>query len=201
MSRQVQRRASSRGKTKKILQLQVTIGVLILVLVGTAMGWILAWTKLQVLESEALQLDSELRRVQEESAQQRRQLVQREKDVVELVEKRIPGLKEIEYNKLIEANEQYLLNFTIAEFGTADDRSLEFIVLVKNETNGIVLPKIKIYLFDEFGLQAGVSRVEKRHATSRVDFAELSPGESRSYHTKLEIERGIVPRYYMMHVE
>jgi hypothetical protein len=33
-----------------------------------------------------------------------------------------------------------------------------------------------------------------------VDFAELSPGETRSYHAKLDIERGTLPKYYMLDI-
>jgi len=74
-------------------------------------------------------------------------------------------------------------------------------MVVKNDTAGVVLPQIEIFLFDAFGLQVGKSTIEKRHATSYVVFAELSPGESRSYHAKLDVERESIPRYYLVRVE
>jgi hypothetical protein len=201
VDRQVARRARSRSKTRRIRHLRILAALLVVAVVVTAIGWILSWTRVQTLESEALHLDSQLRKAQGELETIRARLAERETEVRTLVEGRIPGLIEIQYNKLIDVNDRYVVNLTISEAGIEDDRHLEYHIVLKNDTSGIILPAVKIFLFDAFGLQIGVSSVERRHATSITDFAELSPGETRSYHAKLAVERDSTPKYYMLHVQ
>jgi hypothetical protein len=201
VDRQVARRSRSRSKTKRIHQLTLLAVVLVLALIGAIMGWIQAWTQGQSLESEALQLDSQLRRAQQELEAARAALQEREVAMLALVEERIPGLTEIQYNTLVEVNDRYLVNFTISEAGTDQNRTLEYHALLKNETPNVVLPAITIYLFDEHGIQVGKSTVDRRHATSPADFAELGPGEARSYHSTLAVERDKQPKYYLLHIE
>ena len=201
IDRQVARRARSRSKTRRIHQLTLLVVVLVLALVGTVMGWIQAWTRGESLESEALQLDSQLRRAQVELETARAAVQEHEEAMLALVEERIPGLTEIQYNTLIEVNDRYLVNFTISEAGTDENRTLEYHALLKNETPNVVLPAITIYLFDEHGIQVGKSTVDRRHATSPADFAELAPGEARSYHATLAFERDKQPKFYLLHIE
>jgi hypothetical protein len=201
VNRQIDRRAGSRRKIRMIRRLKLLTAFLILIIVFTAMGWILAWTKVRHLESEALQLDSDLRRTEIELEEVRAKLAQREIDVSNLVEERIPGLKKIKFNQLIDLNDEYLLNLTFSETGTEDDRVLEYHAVLRNETEGIVLPKIKIYLFDEYGVQVGMRAVERSQSTSLKNIAELSPGETRSYHSTVTLERGATPKFFMVHVE
>jgi hypothetical protein len=201
VDRQVARRARSRSKTRKIRRLTLLAGILVVCLTGTIMGWIHAWTQTQTLESEALQLDSQLRRAQQELETIRQQLKDHEEAMLALVEDRIPGLTEVQYNELVDVNDRYVVNFTISEAGTEENRTLEYHALLKNETPNVILPKITIYLFDEAGIQVGMTSMDRRHATSPADFAELAPGEARSYHSTLAVERDKQPKYYLLHIE
>jgi hypothetical protein len=199
--RAVARRARSRSKTKQIRNLKLLIAVLILALIATSMGWILAWSKMQIAEGEALALDADLRKMEREIDQGRERLAARESELVNLVEHRIPGLKPIETNKLLDINDKYVVNLTFSEAGTENASVLEYHTMLKNETAGIVLPKVTLYLFDEVGLQVGMNKLEKHNATTAAVLAELQPGETRSYHAELHVERNAEPKYYLLHVE
>lgn len=201
VDRQVARRARSRSKAKKIRDLQLLSGGLVLMLIVASMGWILAWTKLQMTESELLSLDSEFRGVERDLERVRGQLEQREAELTALIENRLPGLHPLELDKLIDIEDKYVRNITFAQSGVEDSRALEYHVMVRNDTSGVILPRVKLYLFDEFGLQVGLATLRKQDATTEVALAELRPGETRSYHSQIEIARGSHPKYYLLHVE
>jgi hypothetical protein len=199
--RAVARRARSRSKSKQVHNLKLLIAALILIIIATSMGWILSWSKLQIAESEALALDADLRKMGQELDQVRDRLAARDSEFVALVEKRIPGLKPIELNKLLDINDKYVVNLTFSESGTEQASVFEYHTVLRNETAGIVLPEVTLYLFDELGLQVGVHKLEKHNATTAVVLAELRPGETRSYHAELHVERNAKPKYYLLHVE
>lgn len=201
VDRQVARRAHSRSKTKQIRRFKLLLGLLVLCLIGVSMQWILSAAKLDAAESDKLALDADLRRTEKTLEETRIRLEQRESELVDLVENRIPGLDVLEFNELIDTNNRYVLNVTFAQSGVKDQEGIEYHAMLRNETERMILPNVKIFLFDEFGLQVGVANLEKMNATRIPDMAELSPGETRSYHANIDIERNAVPKYYMIHVQ
>jgi len=201
VDRQVARRARARSKRKIIRRLKLLIAVLILCLIGLSMGWIVTAAKVDIVQADKLALDGELRRAEKMLEETRARLKQRESELVNLVENRVPGLQELVFNKLIDVNNRYLLNITFAESGLDADKGIEYHAMLKNETAGVILPDVTIYLFDEFGLQVGITKLERRNATRTADLAELAPGETRSYHATIEVDRDKPAKYYMIYVQ
>jgi hypothetical protein len=165
------------------------------------LGWIFSWAKTQQAEERAVTLDAELQKTEIELEKTRKELAKRENDLVELIQHRTPGLKEIEYNKLLEINDEYLSNLTFSESGVGESKALEYHALLVNEGEAMLSPEVKLIVFDEFGLQVGAVKVSKEHATSHVPLSELEPGEARSYHSQIPFERDAAPRYYMVIVQ
>jgi hypothetical protein len=201
VERQVARRARARSKRKLIRRLKLLIGLLVLCLIGASMGWIVTSAKVDIVQDQKLTLDADLRRTEKALEEARVRLSQRESELVNLVENRIPGLQELVFNKLIDVNNRYLLNITFAQSGVDAENGIEYHAMLKNETAGVILPDVTIYLFDDFGLQAGITKLEKKDATRTADLAELAPGETRSYHATIEIDRDKPPKYYMIYVQ
>jgi hypothetical protein len=201
LDRQTSRHAASRSKTRRIRKLTALVAVLLVALVGTSMGWILAWAKLNMLESENLALDIKLRKTSEELQSLQTQMAERETALQEMVEKRIPGLRPLEYNKLVKVDDKYVMSITFAELGVADSKAIEYHALLRNDTNNIVLPKVRIFLFDDLGIQTGESALKKADATGDVEIAELRAGETRSYNAKIDMERHAVPRFFLVQVD
>lgn len=200
VGRQVARRAGARSGTKKYRNLKLMLTFLILALIGVTFAWILAWAKVNLVKAEKLTLDRDLRHMERDLAQTRARLEQRESELVALVKNRIPGLKELAFNQLIDIDDKYVQNVTFAESGVAGATAIEYHAMLKNATSGMILPDVKILLFDEIGIQAGLTKLKKGDASAFTVLEELAPGESRSYHARIEIERDAVPKYYTLHI-
>lgn len=78
------------------------MGALLVVLLVTAISAILVTAKLKKVEAELLAVDSALRGTSRELQAAQLMLVQREHDLVSLVENRLPGMRPLEFNKLLE---------------------------------------------------------------------------------------------------
>lgn len=201
VDRRVAGHAHSRSKSKQIRRLKALIAVLILALIVISMGWILEWARLQNEVSRRAELDADLRKLEAKLEETQAALDEREKHLLDLVENRIPGLERISYNKLLDVNDKYVLSITFSETGAGEDKKLEYHAMLVNNGAEMVVPKVKIYVFNEFGLQTGVTELSKEQATSDVALAELEPGETRSYHSAVAVERDDEAIYYMIYVE
>jgi hypothetical protein len=201
VDRQVARRARSRSKTKKIRRLTATIVLLILALVGVSVGWIVSAAKLEQRTTDFLALDAELRNTQKELEETGARLEQQEREIADLVANRLPDLTPLEVNKLVELNDRYLLSITFAESGVGKDKGIEYHAMLQNETSKPILPRVKLYLFDRLGIQVGATSLRNEDSTRTVDLTDLMPGETRSYHADIDIERDSKPDYFIVHVK
>lgn len=194
------RRTRSHSKTKTLGLLYLTVGLLTLGLIAVSMAWLLVWTRLDDAEAEKLAMDANLRRISVDLQQTRARLEQRENELSALVEARIPGLAELVLNQLIGIDDRYVQNVTFFESGVADAKAIEYSVMLKNATEGMILPEVEIFLFDELGRQVGLAKLKKGDAITSAHLEELAPGESRSYHARIEVERGAVAKFYLIHI-
>jgi hypothetical protein len=200
VDRQVARRSRSRSKTKKIRQLQLLITLLIFGLIFVSVGWILAGAELENEVARRVELDAEVRKTAQTLKETQTRLEQRERDLSDLAENRIPGLEPIVYNEILDIEDKYVNNVTFSESGVGETKEIEYHAMLVNNGTEMVLPDVKIFMFNEFGRQVGVAVLEKEHATSNASLAELLPGETRSYHANIETERDAVPKFYRIQV-
>jgi hypothetical protein len=199
--RQTSRHSASRSKTKKIHRLTALVALLAVTLVMVSMGWIMAWAKLKKVESDNLSLDVNLRQTGGQLESLKARLLEREAAVQAMVEKRIPGLSLLEYNKVIGLNDKYVQNIRFAEAGTSNSRAIEYHVIVKNDTSDLVSPKVKIFLFDQFGIETGFAKLKSPDRTDDGRSEELQPGETRSYTGRMDIKRQAVSKFFLVQVQ
>jgi hypothetical protein len=201
VDRQVARRGRSRSRSNQLRNYRLLSLLLGIIAVAAIMAWAVVLAKLDLAETRAHELDAELNRASRDLADLRAQLDERERDLVALVENRVPGMQALEYNKLLDIHQGYVLNISFAEAGVGETKQLEYHAMLRNDSTSIVEPKVTVYLFDEYGLEVGAATLEKDDATQDYALAELRPGETRSYHEPIAIKRGAAPAYYMVHVE
>jgi hypothetical protein len=201
VDRQVKRRARARSKSQKIRKLQVLVAVLVLALIGFAMAWTFNYALVQKKDDQLLALDADLRRTKTELEGARSRLKERESEIAELVQGRVPGLRPILYNELLEVGEKYVVNLTFTESGVGEQKQLEFHTMLMNASDQMILPQLKIFLFDEFGVQAGMVELHKSFATGTAVLAELQPGETRSYHATIDVDRNATAKYFSLAVD
>lgn len=201
VDRMVKRRSRGRSKTKQIRRLKTLVATLVLCLVFLAMGLVISWVSVQRAEDRGVALEAELRNLSLELDDVRVRLEKRDKEVHELVDHRTPGLKPLKYNESLKVNDRYLANVTFSESGVGEKKALEYHALLVNSDDKTVLPRATIFVFDEFGLQVGNAKLERAHATTALASEDLLPGETRSYHSNIELERDAAVMFYMIHVE
>lgn len=201
VDRQVARHARSRSKRKQIRNLKIAVGLLIVGLIVATMGWIYAWAKLQKEQRQSVAIDTKLHKSQRLLEETQSSLKKREGELAAMLANRLPGLSTIEYNKLVDIDDQYVHNIAFSEAGVEEAKTLEYHAMLVNADTQMVLPRVKIFFFDELGLQVGTVELKKEDATGDVPLAEMEPGETRSYHSSIRIERGATPKYYIVHVE
>lgn len=191
----------ARSKTRQIRHLRIALGALLVVLLVVAMSAILVAARLKKVEAELLAVDSALRGTSRELQAAQLRLEQREHELVSLVENRLPGMRPLEFNKLLEIDRDYVASISFSQTGVGESKRIEYHAILRNDGTGMILPRVTLYLFDEYGMQVGEERLDKMDATSDVLIEELRPGESRSYHEPIAVKRGGVPVFFLVHID
>jgi hypothetical protein len=176
-----------RSKTRQIRHLRVAVAALLVVLLVLAMSAILVTAKLNKVEAELLAVDSALRGTTRE--------------LRGLVENRLPGMHPLEFNTLLEIDRDYVVNISFSESGIGESKRIEYHAMLRNDSTGMILPRVTVLLFDEHGLQVGEERLDKMDATTDVLIEELRPGEARSYRETIGVKRGAVPVFFLIHID
>lgn len=198
---QIAHHIASRSKRRQIRRLKVTISILLVSLFVFAVGWVLAWATLKEARRELAQTELDLRKAERLLGTTQSLLAERERAIADLIENRIPGLRTFENNRLVEVDDRYLLSVTFSETGVAESKTLEYHAVLVNSGEDMVLPRVAITFFDDRGLQVGAVELQQSHATTSLGPAELEPGETRSYHSRIEMAREASPKYFKIHVE
>jgi len=199
--RSIAHHIASRSKRRQIRRLKVIISLLVVALVVFAVGWILAWATLKQTRRELAEAELGLAKTQRLLDATRSRLAERDLALADLIENRIPGLRKFETNKLVEVGDKYFLNVTFSETGVAQSKALEYHAVLVNHSEELVLPRIEIGFFDDRGLQVGTVALDPVHATTNFGPPELAPGETRSYHARIDMVRDAHPAYFDIRVD
>ncbi len=124
--------------------------------------------------------------------------VRNEMDV--LVQNRIPGLLPLKYDEVITIDDKYIRNiiFTLARNGKK--RNYEYRLVMHNDTLSVVRPVVEILLFNDIGIQIGVTQVEYMDASTGTERSALYPDEVRSYTSSIDLIRNEEPSYFLLAV-
>lgn len=123
-----------------------------------------------------------------------------EAEIAELVQGRLPGLKPLEFDKVIPVKKKYVRNIIFTLIGTEDDHSYEYKLTLKNDGLTAVHPIVRVIFFDHLGIQMGYSTIgvdEDNVPTLDV----LERGEVRSYTKVVNLPNGRQPRYFKIEVD
>lgn len=129
------------------------------------------------LNDENNTLSYALHQAEQELHQLKPEMEQLRADRQALLEGRFPRLVKMEYDKVIELDQEYVKNVV---FNLLNDR-FEYKLILKNDTLYRIWPDVKVHFFNEVGIQ--VSSVEIGLNAERTADAStsLGPSEVRSY--------------------
>jgi len=143
-------------------------------------------------------LASELNRAQGELTQTKQLVAAQEVELGALLKQRIPGVTNLEVEKLYEINTKQVKKLSFSEAGVGAGKRLAYYVVLKNTDVTPVIPAVTILLFDRKGLQTGMARVTREAATTPTDHEQLQPGETRAYSASIDKIRDDPPAYFMV---
>lgn len=146
--------------------------------------------KFYSLSRENAELTRSMREAQRELEPLRKEVVQLREDLKALVEKRLPRMMPLEFDKVIALDERYVKNISFTLMKKDQEQSYEYKIVLQNDSLSTVEPDLRVYLFNRSGLQVGMSQI-------RGD-ASMGLGEVRSYTRVIETEPEEEPAYFMV---
>ena len=115
-----------------------------------------------------------------------------------LVQERIPGLLPLKYDEAITVDNEYIRNIIFTLVKNGKKRSYEYRIVLHNKTLSVIRPAVEILLFNDIGIQIGVTQIEYTDASSGTVSSSLYPGEVRSYTSSIELIRDEDPSYFLL---
>jgi cell division protein FtsB len=196
-----QERRKHRRHSKRMRYLQLITLMLAVTLTVVFIGWINTWVNLEAEEKDRYQLAADLRRVTEE----RDILIKRNEGLEErlkaLVDQRLPGLHPLHFGTTVPIDNGYVRNISFNRTGVGKSKRFEYNLVLENRTQEALIPKIRILLFDESGIQSGSTTITKEAATSNAYTDFLQPGEIRAYTAPMKSDQGRRPIYFQIYAE
>lgn len=115
-----------------------------------------------------------------------------------LVQERIPGLLPLKYDEAITVDDEYIRNIIFTLVKNGKKRSYEYRIVLHNDTLSVIRPAVEIMLFNDIGIQIGVTQIEYTDASSGTVSSALYPGEVRSYTSSIDLLRDEDPSYFLL---
>lgn len=194
-SRKVRRSRSSHRHDAKIRSykyLLAGISVLFLLI------YIFTWFYIARISREHEQTKLEFRRqeIAMQAMASELETVRNELDI--LVQDRIPGLLPMKYDEAITLDDKYIRNIIFTEVKIGKKRKYEYRLVMHNDTLSVIRPDVQILIFNDIGIQIGVTQVEYSDASTGAERSALDPGEVRSYTSSIALIRDEEPSFFLI---
>lgn len=192
------RRAHSSNTQRKLRRLRLLAWLLFAGnLVASILG-IFGHGQLQRLRTEANTLVGQVRQLEVELARARDRETELTTDMRVLLANRIPGVAQLGFGRTLEVDERYVRSVTFNRVGVGTDQPIEYRLSVRNGGVEPLVPRVRILLFDQAGLQTGSAEVGSDDAAQADDLAALPAGESRTYTGRIASFRDAPPAYFLV---
>ena len=113
------------------------------------------------------------------------------------VQGRVPGLRPLEYDVVLPLQgDRIARNVVFNRTGQEGDWRYEFKLVLENNSLYVVWPRVRLYLFDQRGIQVGLAQLGD---LAQLEASQsLGPGEVRSVSGDIEITLSGEPAYFMV---
>ncbi len=169
-------------------------GLVVLFLVSFLFAWLYI-NRVSAEQQQAL-LDFRKQEIALQAANGELEKIRNELDT--LVRDRIPGLLPLKYDEAITIDNDYVRNIIFTLVKNGKKSTYEYRLVMQNNTLSVIRPVVEILLFNEIGIQIGVTQVEQMDATGGAERSALDPGEVRSYTASINLIRNEEPRYFLL---
>lgn len=151
---------------------------------------VLTGTRITTLSRENNTLRGELVEAKSELAKVLPELKQTRRELEDMIKDRMPHLRVIEPDKVVNINDGYVKNILFSVLKTNSNKKYEYKLVMENKTGLSVRPQVMILAFDNHGVQIGMAEVNER--------LELLPGESRSETSAIRFFIDAEPRFFFI---
>jgi cell division protein FtsB len=182
-SRHGEHGARRRRSQRLVLGIALVISVFLLIVVGVSSA-----IRVGSLSADNDALSEELFQVKQELEKVKPQLEQARKELSNSTQGRLPHLRELVPDKVIAVDTAYVKNIVFTPLRSSDGTRFEYRMVLENKSDSLVRPEVRVFIFDERGVQVGGGEVSDR--------ADMTPGESRSYSGAIERFMEEPPRYF-----
>lgn len=177
---------------RRKLVLKVLLFMAILGLIGTA---VLSSIQVKKARQEA---EAAVHGPEQTSRNERRlqaRIDELEEKLTTAVDGHFPALKPIQYDQVIRVDDRYVANVLFSVSKRAFDTTYEYQLKLLNTTTDVVKPKLRLFFFDESGLQIGIADTEG------IDKKSLIPDEARTHSGTFKLTLEGEPKYYLFKIE
>ncbi|MGH8549155.1 MAG: hypothetical protein ACRERU_11260 [Methylococcales bacterium] len=126
-------------------------------------------------------------------------MAEMEVEIGDLVQSRIPSLKELALDQVIDINHRYVKNIVFTVTGKNGDKRFEYKTVLENTGIEVIEPKATVIFFDRLGIQIGQAVID--NDAPGGDKGSLDPGEIRSYYNSVQFAESLTPRYFRVIIE
>lgn len=160
--------------------------------------YIFTWlhTSRKSTDNEKVLLELRKQEITLEAVSSELETVRSEMDM--LVQNRIPGLLPLKYDEAINFDDSYIRNIIFTQVRNGKKRNYEYRLVMHNDTLSVIHPVVEILLFNDIGIQVGVTQVEYTDASTGTGRSVLDPGEVRSYTSSIDLIRDEEPSYFLL---
>lgn len=121
------------------------------------------------------------------------------KDLETLLQGRLPGLTGIEFDKVINLNDNYVRNIIFTEVHSKNETGYEFKIVLYNNTLQTIWPDFLIFFFDSHGIQVHSVKIGAGKLNYDVRVDPLAPGEIRSHTSVITlVDNNELPAFFML---
>ena len=122
-------------------------------------------------------------------------------DMNTMVESRLPGLQPMEFDTVILISKRYVKNLIFVVSKDSRKTSYEYRLVFFNANSTPVVPRTKLRLFNDRGIEIGNADVTVSAEASDGLGRALAPGEIRSYNGSITVSGDAPPRYFLLDID
>lgn len=177
-------RSGHRRRSQRLM-LAMALGVTLLLLVVVS---VFSAIRIGTLTDANDVMNAELFQARQELAKVAPELQQARKELANVTQGRLPHLRELTPDKVIQVDSGYVKNIVFTLLHSSSGTRYEYRVVMENKSESLIRPDVRVFVFDHRGIQVGMGDV--------ADRTDMIPGESRSYSSAIERFMDAEPRYF-----
>ena len=198
-SRRSSRRSSSsrshhgRARLTQILGVALTLSLVLNLLIAIALASYVR--KASLLSGVSSSLRLQLTGITEQSELEKGQIQTLKSEIQELTLNRLPGLIALNYDAVLQINNNYVKNIVFTRTGKKGTHLYEYKVVLENRDSALQ-PALKVLLFNRSGIQVGMSELSNKIEYGGI--TRLDQDEVRTHYAVVQLADKAEPEYFQV---